>query len=214
TLSQRAAEEEILFHLSTSPDPLTLIALGPLTNIAAAIEKDREQMARVKRIVVMGGAFGVPGNITPVAEFNIYVDPHAAQIVFAAGLPLTVVGLDVTRKVRLTPQVVQTAIAPRQTRVSQFICDCTSGLFAFSEEREGEASMPLHDPLAVGVAIDPSLVSTEQLHVEIETEGEITEGMTVADRRPLKPVWKRPPNAEVCFDVDVSRFLSLFLERL
>jgi purine nucleosidase/pyrimidine-specific ribonucleoside hydrolase len=171
-------------------------------------------MKKIHRIVLMGGAIGVPGNITPVAEFNIYFDPHAASMVFNSGIPLTVVGLDVTRQVRLTKDRVKKALTLHQTTVNQFIYDCTEKLFVFAEENEGEESFPLHDPLAVGVAIDPSFVTTEAMHVEIETNGQFTEGMTVADQRPLKPLWKKPPNTDVSVNVDTSRFLSFFLERV
>lgn len=212
--SGRSAADEILFQLSSSPQSLTLIALGPLTNVAEAIEMDRATMAMLKRIVLMGGAVTVPGNITPAAEFNIYFDPQAASIVFNAGIPLTVVGLDVTRKVRLNRETVETEVAPCQTDISQFLCDCTSDLFTISEQREGKASFTLHDPLAIGIVIDPSFVSWEPMHIEIERKGEVTEGMTVADRRPIKAAWKKSPNAQVCLDVDSSRFLSFFLERL
>lgn len=215
TPSGRSATEEILSHLSVSePQVFTLIALGPLTNIAHAIKRERATMARLKRIVLMGGAVTVAGNITPVAEFNMYVDPLAASIVFEAGIPLTVVGLDVTRKVRLNRETMEREVAPCQTVVSQFLCDCTSDLFAISEQREAHASFSLHDPLAIGVVIDPSFVTWEPMHIEIERKGEVTEGMTVADRRPIQAAWKKPPNAEVCLDVNASRFLSFFLERL
>ena len=206
--------DEILFQLASSSETLTIIALGPLTNIAEAIKRDRATMARLKRVVVMGGAVGVPGNVTATAEFNIHVDPHAAQLVFHADIPLTLVGLDVTRKVRFTREMVKRQIAPRRTVIGQFVCDCTSELFSFFEEREGEASFPLHDPLAIGVAIDPSFVSCEPMHVKIETRGEITQGMTVADRRSIRLPVADPPNAEVCLDVDAPRFLEFFLERL
>jgi purine nucleosidase/pyrimidine-specific ribonucleoside hydrolase len=214
TPSIRDGPDEILFQVASGPGGLTVIALGPLTNIAEAINRDRGTMERLKRVIVMGGAIGVAGNVTAVSEFNMYADPHAARVVFRAGLPLTVVGLNVTQKVRLTRDMVNKQIAPRQTAISRFVCDCTSDLFVFFEEREGEASFSLHDPLAVGVAIDPSLVSCEPMHVDIETGGVITDGMTVADRRPIRPLFKDPPNAEVCLDVDAPRFLRLFLERL
>lgn len=162
----------------------------------------------------MGGAVGVPGNVTPVAEFNIYFDPHAASIVFHSGIPLTIVGLDVTRQIRLTKDMVTKTLASRRTVLNQFIYDCTERLFTFMEERVGEARLSLHDPLAVGVVIDPSFVSTETMHVEIETDGEFTEGMMVADLRSVQPMWKKPPNADVSVNVDASRFLSFFLERV
>jgi len=214
TLSDRDSVDEIVHQLAVTPVPITIIALGPLTNVAAAIEKDKERMATAKRIVLMGGAIGVPGNVTPVAEFNIYVDPHAAGIVFNSGIPITVVGLDVTSQVKLTRNTITLEVASHQTAVSQFLSDCTEGLLTFAEERTGEPSLFLHDPLAVGVVIDPSFVTKKAMHIEIETNGEITEGMTVADRRQIKPNWKRAPNAEVCVNVDASRFLSFFLERL
>jgi len=214
TLSDHDAVDEILHQLSVTPEPLTLIALGPLTNIAAAIEKDRGKLAAANRIVLMGGAITVPGNITPAAEFNIYADPHAAHIVFNAGIPLTVVGLDVTKQVRLSKNMIAAAVHSSKTAAGQFIRDCTEELLTFAEERQGDASFPLHDPLAVGVVIDPSFVTMEAMHIEIETKGEITEGMTVADRRPLRPDWKSRPNADVCISVDGDRFLSFFLERV
>jgi purine nucleosidase/pyrimidine-specific ribonucleoside hydrolase len=212
--SHRSADDEILFHLSSRPESFTLVTLGPLTNLARAIEKDRDRMARVKRIVLMGGAVGVPGNITPAAEFNLYVDPQAASIVFNAGIPLTVVGLDVTRKVRLSRQIMETEIVPSRTAISQFLSDCTSDLFNYHEEHEGEASFPLHDPLAVGAVVDPSIVTSKPMRVEVETRGEVTEGMTVADKRPILESLKKQPNAEVCLGVQASRFLSLFMERI
>jgi len=214
TLSDRDAVHEILHQLSITSEPITVIALGPLTNIAAAIEKDRVTMKKIHRIVLMGGAIGVPGNITPVAEFNIYFDPHAASIVFDSGIPLTVVGLDVTHQVRLTKNMIKKALTLHQTTTNQFICDCTEKLFAFAKENEWEESFPLHDPLAVGVVIDPSFVTTEAMHVEIETKGQFTEGMTVADQRSLRPMQKKPPNIDVSVNVDASRFLSFFLERV
>jgi purine nucleosidase/pyrimidine-specific ribonucleoside hydrolase len=214
TSFRRGAAGEILHHICNSTERCTVIALGPLTNIAQAIKRDSATMAGLKRIVLMGGAFTVAGNVTPAAEFNMFVDPHAASLVFHAGIPLTVVGLDVTRRVRLTREIVEKQVAPRQTRISQFLCDCTADLFAVCEEREGIASFPLHDPLAVGVVIDPSLVDCESMYVDVETRGNVTRGMTVADRRPIRASLKKPPNADVCLNVDAPRFLTLFLDRL
>lgn len=213
-LSQRQAVDEILLHLSVSSDPVTIIALGPLTNVAAAIEKDKKTMARAKRVVLMGGAIGVPGNISPVAEFNIFADPHAARIVFGANLPLTVVGLDVTRQVKLTRVMVAKALTSGSTSIKRFVHDCTKKLFSLGEKQSGEASFSLHDPLAVGVVIDPSFVCSETMAVAIETKGELTEGMTVADRRPLGHDWKKSPNAEVCLRIDAPRFLRFFCDRV
>lgn len=213
-ISRRNAVDEILYQLSLTPEPITIIALGPLTNIAAAIKKDQEQLRSVERIVLMGGAIQVPGNITPVAEFNVYVDPHAADIVFNSGLPLIVVGLDVTRRVILTRDDITSDYAAHESAISRFIRDCTHVPMAFIEERLGKALMYLHDPLAVAVTIDSSFVTTKPMRIGIELHGELTQGMTVADRRALKSAWNPSPNAQVCIDVDAARFLSFFRKRL
>jgi purine nucleosidase/pyrimidine-specific ribonucleoside hydrolase len=214
SLSGRSAADEILYQISDAKEPLTLIALGPLTNVARVIEKDRRTASRLRRIVLMGGAFFVSGNVTPAAEFNIFVDPHAARIVFAAGIPLTVVPLDVTRRVKLTRENLSGAVSEKPAPMNRFLLDATADAFAFMEERSTDVPLYLHDPLAVGVVIDPSLVSIRDLPVEIETTGEWTSGMTLADGRPIRPEFKKAPNASVCLGVDASRFESLFLERL
>jgi purine nucleosidase/pyrimidine-specific ribonucleoside hydrolase len=214
TLSSRNAVDEILFQLATTPQPLTIIALGPLTNIAAAIQKDEKTMAKAERIVLMGGAVGVPGNVSPVAEFNIYVDPLAAGIVFDAGIPLTVVGLDVTHQVKLTAEDISAATSAHQTPVGRFMLDCTKNLLAATSNRYKEPGFFLHDPLAVGVVIDPSFVAAEAMSVGVETRGDLTEGMTVADRRLIHPSLKKPPNADICLKVDAPGFIAFFLKRL
>ena len=214
TLSSRNAADEILYQLAATPQPITIIALGPLTNIAAAIKKDKTAMATAKRIVLMGGAIGVAGNITPAAEFNIYVDPHAAGIVFNAGIPLTMVGLDVTYQVKLTADDIATATAAHNSTVNRFLIDCTRDLLESTAKRYGEPRLFLHDPLAVGVVIDPSLVVTQAMPVDIETQGDLTEGMTVADRRSIHPSLKKPPTADVCINVDAPLFTAFFLKRL
>ena len=214
TLSSRNAADEILYQLAATPQPITIIALGPLTNIAAAIKKDKAAMASAKRIVLMGGAIGVAGNITPAAEFNIYVDPHAAAIVFNAGIPLTMVGLDVTYQVKLTADDIATATAAHNTAASRFLIDCTRHPLESTAKRYGESRLFLHDPLAVGVVIDPSFVVTAAMPVDIETQGDLTEGMTVADRRSIHPSLKKPPTADVCIDVDAPLFKDFFLKRV
>ena len=162
----------------------------------------------------MGGAIGVAGNITPAAEFNIYVDPHAAGIVFNAGIPITMVGLDVTYQVKLTADDIASATAAHNTTAGRFLIDCTRHPLESTAKRYGESRLFLHDPLAVGVVIDPSFVVTEAMPVDIETQGDITEGMTVADRRSIHPSLKKPPTADVCIDVDAPRFTNFFLKRV
>ena len=190
---------------------LVLVALGPLTNVALALQRDHRRLAQAARIVVMGGAVAVAGNVSPAAEFNIHVDPEAAAEVFASGLPIELVPLDVTRRVVLTQGGLRAALASHGGRTARFIEDFTGHGFDFEAER-GDGSMALHDPLAVAVAVDPTLVSFEALHVAVECEGRLTRGMTVADRRTHRA---RPaPTCRAALDVDAPRFLRLFLERL
>ena len=190
---------------------LVVVALGPLTNVALALQRDRGRLAQAARIVVMGGAVAVPGNVTPTAEFNIHVDPEAASAVFASGLPVELVPLDVTRRVVLTAADLGAALARHGGPTARFIQDFTAHAFDF-EAQQGDGSMALHDPLAVGVALDPSLVTLEPLHVVVECEGRLTRGMTVADRRPRRT--GPGPTCRAALEVDAPRFLRLFLERV
>ena len=190
---------------------LVVVALGPLTNVALALQRDRRRLAQAARIVVMGGAVAVPGNVTPAAEFNIHVDPEAASAVFASGLPVELVPLDVTRRVVLTAADLRAALARHGGPTARFIQDFTAHGFDF-ETQQGDGSMALHDPLAVGVALDQSLVTLEPLHLVVECEGRLTRGMTVADRRPRRT--GPAPTCRAALEVDAPRFLRLFLERV
>lgn len=192
---------------------LVVVALGPLTNLALALERDARRLGRVGRIVVMGGAVTAAGNVTPAAEFNFYVDPEAAAAVFEAGLPLELVPLDVTRQVILRQADLSAQLGRRPGPVARFVADFTLHGFAFGTER-GDGGIVMHDPLAVGVALDPSLVGFEDLHVEIECEGRVTRGLSLADRRPIPAHRKRASNCRVALTVDAPRFLGLLLERL
>jgi inosine-uridine nucleoside N-ribohydrolase len=189
---------------------LNIIALGPLTNLATALQKDAVTMRKIGRIIIMGGAVTVPGNITAAAEFNFFVDPDAAQIIMESGIPLTLVGLDVAMKAPLPRQVVEDNLQRRPSKVTQFIADCTGIYMAFYRDNEGFHGCYLHDPLAMAVAIDPSLVTTESLYMMVETEGRFTTGLSLADRRDRRDEATNPPNVEACLDVDTERFLKLF----
>jgi purine nucleosidase/pyrimidine-specific ribonucleoside hydrolase len=160
----------------------------------------------------MGGAIAVPGNVTPAAEFNIHVDPEAAAMVLAAGLPLELIPLDVTRQVVLAEAALGERLRGRASRVARFILDFTDHGFAFGAAREG-GGIALHDPLAMAVALDPSLVTFAPLHVEVECEGRLTRGLTLADRRG-GPVDRAAPNCRVALAVDVDRALRVVLEGL
>ncbi|WP_414544840.1 nucleoside hydrolase [Nostoc sp. CCY0012] len=209
-LSTENAIDVILSAAKEYGDRLNIIALGPLTNLATAIQKDAATMKQIGRIIIMGGAVTVPGNITAAAEFNFFVDPHAAQIVMESGIPLTLVGLDVAMKAPLPRQVVEENLQRRPTKVTQFIADCTGIYMAFYRDHEGFHGCYLHDPLAMAVAIDPSLVTTESLYMVVETEGRFTTGLSLADRRDRRDDKSNPPNVESCLDVDTKRFLKLF----
>lgn len=191
---------------------LTIVALGPLTNIATALQRDRATMKKVGRITIMGGAVKVPGNISAAAEFNFFVDPDAAQMVMESGIPLTLVGLDVAMKAPLPRKDVEDYAQKNPDAVTQFIADCTGIYMAFYRDNEGFHGCYLHDPLAVGVAIDPTLVSTESVYMVVETEGKFTSGMSLADLRDRRDEATYPPNVEACLDVETDRFLKLFYE--
>jgi purine nucleosidase/pyrimidine-specific ribonucleoside hydrolase len=207
------AADLILRTVKEFPDRLVLVALGPLTNLALALQRDRDALRRCSRIVVMGGAVTASGNVTPVAEFNMYVDPDAAAAVFEAGLPIDLIPLDVTRQVVLTRAGLHEALARSRSARARFVEDFTLFGFEFGESR-GEGGIFLHDPLAMAVAIEPGLVAFESLHVAVEWEGRLTRGMTVADRRDIEPYRKQPPTCRAALSVDAPRFLHFFLERL
>lgn len=213
-LETRSAPEVILETVDRWGPELTLVALGPLTNLAAAAALDARRLARVGRVVVMGGAVAVPGNVTPAAEFNFYVDPEAAAQVLALGLPLELVPLDVTRQVVLA----QGALSERlgrcpDDRVARFVLDFTRHGFAFGADHEG-GGIVLHDPLAVAVALAPGLVTLEPMPVDVECDGRLTRGMSLADRRAIPPHRQRPPTCQVATGVDREAVLRLFLDRL
>ena len=200
----------LIESLLSAPEPVTLITQGPLTNVALAFAAEPEIKQRIRRIVSMGGAVFCPGNSTPTAEFNIWIDPEAAKMVFGSGVPLTLVGLDVTMQAMLRePQVHRMAAA--EDDVPAFAARIASYVMQFGVARYGEPRMHLHDPLAVGVAIDPSFVRTQKMFVDVETTNGITLGQTVGDPR---NVWKRTPNIDVCVEVDGDRFVEFFVRRM
>jgi len=179
---------------------LTLVALGPLTNVALALKADAESVGRIGRLVVMGGAVDVPGNVTPTAEFNMHVDPEAAHRVLAAGLPLELVPLDATRQAVVPRAGLHAALAQSPGPIAGRIQAFSERAFRIGHA-DGERGMALHDPLAVGVAFDPSLVKWEAVRLAIGPDGET---MRVSGM----------PNCRVARAVDVDRFLGLFLDRL
>jgi len=205
------AVDAIIDHLRREPPgTVTLCPLGPLTNIATALQRAPDIAERIAEIVLMGGAYFEVGNITPAAEFNIYVDPEAAEIVFRSGVDITVLPLDVTHKA-LTTRPRLEAIKAIGTSVS----DAVAGLLDFYErfdvEKYGNEGGPLHDPCVIAYLLAPHLFSGRRINVEIETQSTLTRGMTVAD---WWGVTDRAANALFIGDVDADGFFGLLTERL
>ncbi len=199
------AEALIIKMARQYPDGMTLIATGPLTNLALALQRDREGMKKLEGITVMGGAVRTRGNITPYAEFNIFSDPLAAKIVLESGLPITLVPLDVTHQVSLTSQWMEERLKPIDNSFSKFLIEAT-GYRSITRQFRNKENIYLHDPLAVGVVIDPALVRKERLSMDVETqEGEYFGKTSGA---------KEGPKIDVCLGVDSQKFLELFASRL
>lgn len=188
--------------------PVTIVPTGPLTNIALMLAHHPWVGEQIDRIVLMGGSIGL-GNVTPAAEFNIWADPDAAARVFAAGLDVTMVGLDVTHLTVLTPEHAR-RLRPTGV-VGSFVADLLDFFIARYEQILGTPVAPIHDAAAVAHVIAPGLIGTEHLNVEIEVTSELTRGRTVVDR------WRvtaREPNAHVAVSVDADAFVDLLIGRL
>ncbi len=192
------------------PGTVTLCPIGPLTNIATALARAPDIAPRIARIVLMGGAYFEVGNITPAAEFNIFVDPEAAAAVFAAGVPLTVVPLDVTHKA-LTSAAWLGAMRSLGTPVGRAVAGWCNFFERFDKEKYGSQGAPLHDPCTIAWLLAPHLFTGREINVEIELQGTFTRGMTVADW------WRvsgRPRNAFFLGGVDAQGYFALLTERL
>lgn len=192
------------------PGTVTLCTLGPLTNIGTAFTRAPDIVSRVAGIVAMGGAYFEVGNLTPAAEFNIIVDPEAADIVFKSGVPLTVMPLDVTHKALATPARIA-AFRDLDTKVGRFAAEMLDFFERFDVAKYGSEGGPLHDPTVVAYLLAPELFSGRFINVEIETSSPLTLGMTVAD---WWRVTDRPANANFIGDVDAEGFFALLTERL
>lgn len=195
--------------LLASAGDLTIVATGPLTNVATAIRREPAILPKIQRIVLMGGAIGL-GNTTPAAEFNIYVDPEAAHIVFNCGRPVTMIGLDVTHQAQATPEVREriralgTPVARLVDGLLEFFAETYRTVFNFP-------APPVHDPCAVARVIDATLVRGQPMRVDVELRGEFTTGRTVCD---VYGTSGKPPNAEVGRELDVARFWDLLIDTL
>ncbi|SIQ30882.1 purine nucleosidase [Rhizobium sp. RU35A] len=210
-LSSTHAVDFIIETLMREPEgTVTLCPLGPLTNIGTALVRQPEIAGRIRRIVLMGGGCFEGGNITPAAEFNIFVDPQAAVMVFASGIPIVMMPLDVTHKVRTT-----TARVDRIRRIGGHLGAVAAGWLdyfeRFDEEKYGTDGAPLHDPNVIAYLLRPDLYGGRMCNVEIEAESELTRGMTVVD---WWGVSQRPANALFIREVDDEAFFDLLTERL
>ena len=211
-LDPRSALELMAATLEAAPEPVTLVPTGPLTNVAQFLTARPDLHERIREIVLMGGGTG-RGNVTPLAEFNIFVDPEAAAIVFESGIPLTMIGLNLTHQALATKEVLERirALPGEPARA-------VAGWMAFFggryERVHGEFAPPVHDPCTVALLIDPTLIRSVDSFVAVETEGRWTRGATVVD---LNGRLGRPPNARVALELDAPRFWDLVigaLERL
>jgi purine nucleosidase len=205
----------LIRSLGAEPGGITLIATGPLTNLALAERRSPGVLKAAREVVAMGGALREQGNATPTGEFNFVADPHAAREVVLSGANLTLAPLDVTHRCLLTEAAFRGRIAPLRTPVSDFVVRTTALCRDYMKRAEGIEGFHLHDPLAVGVGIDPSFCETEVVRMDVETEGALTAGQVVADRRRLLDEGRLAgTNVRVCVGVDRRRFVAFFLERV
>jgi len=207
---QHAVDFIVETLLKADNGPVTLVPTGPLTNIAAALDKRPQIAENIEEIVIMGGAMREGGNRTPSAEFNIIADPHAADIVFNCGRPIAAFGLDVTHKVLSTEGRVQ-----RIADLGNSVADATAGMLSFfhrfDTEKYDSEGTPLHDPCTIAYLLRPDLFKTKHCNIAIETESELTMGHTAID---FWYVSAREKNANWAYDVDVDGFYDLLTERL
>lgn len=195
--------------LRTSPHPVTIVATGPLTNVALLLAGHGALAAKIERIVIMGAV--MLGNWTAAAEFNIFVDPEAADRVFKSGIPITMAGLDVTHQAQVMDEDID-----RIRQLNNPVADVVAGLLDFfmlyhRQKRWGFQGAPLHDPCTIALLLAPELFTSIERWVGIETRGEYTQGMTVVDYYQLTD---NVPNAEVLMGIDRKGFIDLLVERV
>jgi inosine-uridine nucleoside N-ribohydrolase len=210
---EKHAVEVIIEKIMAAPGEISLVAVGPLTNLALALRREPRLAQAAREVVIMGGALRVPGNITPCAEFNIFVDPHAARIVLHAGWPIRLVTLDTTRRTLLRRELVDQLAASGSPvtflmkQVVDYYCDVFGGARSLS-------ALEMHDPLCLAAAFRPGLITWEKAYVDVELAGTLTLGETVGFfERPGEP-FTYIPNVLASVDVDAGSFIQLYLERV
>lgn len=208
-LDKRHAVDLIIETLMNSDEPVTVVTTGPCTNVAMSIRKEPRILNRVKRFVMMGGSYQL-GNITPAAEFNIFADPEAAHIIFTSGRPITMIGLDVTRHALVTPEAVS-RIESLDNKASNMFVDLMKFFAKTQKQVFGWENPPLHDPTTIAYLIDPSVVETKPMNVEIELRGEKTYGRTVCD---YVGILGKTPNADVGIGLDYNKFWDIIYDTL
>lgn len=206
--STKHGVQTIIDQVRQSPDKVTIVPTGPLTNVAAALIGAPDIKKNIERIVLMGGA-AREGNWTPAAEFNILVDPEAASVVFQSGVPITMVGLDVTHQAQVMTSEVE-LLLNSGNKVGVMVGELLE-FFGEFHKTMGFAGMPLHDPLAMAAVLDPTIVETEFLPVSVETQGQYTTGRTVVD---FYGVTGKKPNVDVALKVDRDRFVQMVIDAM
>ena len=196
--------------MAAEAQSITLLPVGPLTNIAMAIVKEPRILPKIEEIVLMGGSARAGGNVTPVAEFNIYADPHAAHVVFNCGRPLVVMGLDVTHQALMTKKRIE-PLTKQGTPVARLAQTLLESIMDTYRKKFSRETAPLHDPCTMAYLLSPELFRGEAVLVAVETNSELTMGATIVDNRQLAD---HPPNATWMTHIDADGFFSLITERI
>ena len=204
------AHDLIIRVVRENPGEVTLLCVGPMTNIALAFLKAPDIVSKVRRIVSMGGAIHYPGNVTPQAEYNVFCDPEAFEIVLKSGIDFTLVPLDVTYQCILTTDHLE-KITESRSEIRNFIFDSTRFYMEFHEDYQGIKGCAINDPLAAAILLDPTLVKNRDYYLTIELTSPTSKAKTIADHYGLL---KSAPNAKVSMEVDIERFMDLFINRM
>jgi purine nucleosidase len=207
---EQHAVKLLIDKVMAAPGEISIVAVGPLTNLALAIRLEPEFIRAVKNIVIMGGAVKAGGNTTPLAEFNTYCDPHAARIVFRSGIPQTLIPLDATYQIVLTTHDIG-RLQALNTPISNFIFDATRFYMEFHAEYQDIQGCVINDPLTLACFIDPGLLQLEEHYIDVDISGGVSMGKTFAD---FYKINQQLPNMQVALDVDARGFVELFLQRM
>ena len=207
---QESAHDLIIRLVNENPNQITLLCVGPMTNIALALLKQPQITKKIKRIVAMGGSIHYPGNSTPQSEYNVFCDPESYEIVVNAGIDFTLVPLDVTYQCLLTTQHIE-QITLARPEIKNFIKESTRFYIEFHAEYQGIQGCAINDPLAAAILIDPTLVENRDYFLSVDLSGGPSKAKTIADHY---GALKKAPNAKVSMTVDVDRFMQLFIQHM